>query len=143
MTDVAQGPGPPWFRRLLSVCATLYLTGIFLDVAGAPLHRLVPRPLHYFMQVAKLFPYALTVTTEFRAEGYSCADDVFRELDVRPFFPIRPNDKENRFERALFFYRQQPVVMRALDEYLVTSNNRDGAPIGAVRFLSLRIPVPP
>lgn len=142
VAGVRRGPGPPWFRRLLAAGAALYLAGIFLEVVGAPLHRFVPRPLHYFLQVAKLFPHALSVSTEFRAEAYSCADHVFRELDARPFFQIRPNDKENRFERALFFYRREPVVMRALDEYLVTASNRSGAPIGGVMFLSLRIPIP-
>ena len=43
----------------------------------------------------------------------------------------------------MFFYRRQPVVMRALDDYLVASNNRSEAPIGGVLLLSLRIPIPP
>jgi hypothetical protein len=140
---IAQGPGSPRFRRALVVAAAIYLAGIWLEVAGAPLHKFVPRPLHYFMQVAKLFPHAVPLQTEFRAEGWSCADHVFRELDVRPYFPIRPNDKENRFERAMFFYRRTGKVMHALDDYLVTSANRDGAGLGGVRLLSLRIPIPP
>jgi hypothetical protein len=125
------------------VLAGLYLAGIWLEVAGAPLYRFMPRPLHYFLQVAKLFPHAVLLRTEFRAEGYSCQDHRFRELDVRPFFPIRANDKENRFERAMFFYRRQAKVMHALDDYLVTSANARGAAIGGVRLSSLRIPIPP
>jgi hypothetical protein len=139
----AQGPGSPRFRRALVVVAALYLLGVWLEVAGAPLYRLVPRPLHYFLQVAKLFPHAVPLRTEFRAEGYACADRTFHELDFRPFFPIRANDKENRFERAMFFYRRQGTVMHALDDYLVTSANRGGAGLGGVRLSSLRIPIPP
>ena len=95
---IAEGPGSRRFRRGLAIAAALYLAGIWLEAAGAPLQAIVPRPLHYFVQVAKLFPNAVTVTTEYRAEAYSCADRVWRELDVRPFFPLRADDKE----RALF-----------------------------------------
>jgi hypothetical protein len=140
----ARGPGSPAFRRLLAALAALYLAGIWLDAAGVPLDEIVPRPILYFMQVARLFPHALPMTTEFRAEATTCGSDEFHELDVRPFFPVRANDKENRFERALFFYRNQRLVMHALDRYLVDSVNRTGAgPIAAVRFMSLRIPIPP
>ena len=139
----ARGPGPRWFRRLLALGAALYLGGISLDAAGVPLHRIVPRPLLYFLQVARLFPHAVPLRTEYRAEAYACADRTWRELDVRPFFPLRANDKENRFDRAMFFYRHEPVVMQALDEYLVASNNRQGARIGGVLLLSLRLPIPP
>ena len=139
----ARGPGSPRFRRILAVVAALYLAGIWLEVAGAPLQKLVPRPILYFMQVAKLFPHAVPMATEFRAEAYSCADRVYREIDVRPFFPIRANDKENRFERAMFFYRHQPLVMRALDDYIVASADAAGTAVGGVRFLSVRIPIPP
>jgi hypothetical protein len=141
VTAPAQGPGSPSFRRALVVVAAVYLAGVFFEVA-APL-PFVPRPLRYLMQVAKLFPHALDSTTEYRAEAYYCDESVYREIDVRPFFPIRANDKENRFERALFFYHHQPKVLRALDDYLVTSANRTGPPVGGVVFLSLRIPVPP
>jgi hypothetical protein len=126
----------------LAAGAALYLGGLWLEAAGAPLQDFVPRPLLYFLQVAKLFPHAVPLATEFRAQAYSCGDRTWSELDVRPFFPLRPNDKENRFERAMFFYRRQPVVMRALDEYLVASNNKSRPPIGAVLLLILRIPIP-
>lgn len=144
MLAAARGPGSPAFRRLLAALAALYLAGIWLDAAGVPLNEIVPRPILYFMQVARLFPHALPMTTEFRAEAAACGSDEFHELDVRPFFPVRANDKENRFERALFFYRNQRLVMHALDRYLVDSVNRTGAgTIAAVRFMSLRIPIPP
>jgi hypothetical protein len=138
----AQGPGSPRFRSALAVVAAIYFAGVFFEVA-APF-PFVPRPLRYLMQVAKLFPNALDTTTEYRAEAYFCDEHVYREIDVRPFFPIRPDDKENRFERALFFYHHHgKEVMRALDDYLVTAANRTGPPVGGVLFLSLRIPVPP
>ena len=139
----AQGPGSPRFRRALVVAAAIYLAGVWLEVMGAPLHQIVPRPLHYFMQIAKLFPNAVDNATDYRAEAYFCDEHVYREIDVRPFFPIRPDDKENRFQRAMFFYRHQPKVMRALDDYLVASADRVGPTVGGVRFLSLRIPIPP
>lgn len=139
---IAEGPGSRRFRRGLAIAAALYLAGIWLEAAGAPLQAIVPRPLHYFVQVAKLFPNAVTVTTEYRAEAYSCADRVWRELDVRPFFPLRADDKESRFTRAMFFYRRQPAVMRALDDYLVAANDRVSPPIGGVLLLSLRLPIP-
>jgi len=139
---IAHGPGSRRFRRALAAVGALYLAGIWLEAAGAPLHAVVPRPLHYFLQVAKLFTNAVPIAAEYRAEAYSCSDHVWRELDVRPFFPIRADDKESRFDRAMFFYRRQPAVMAALDEYLVTANNRVSAPVGGVFLMSLRIPIP-
>jgi hypothetical protein len=129
-------------RRALAIAAGVYLAGIWLEAADAPLMRFVPRPLHYFLQVAKLFPNAVPTVTEYRAEAYACADRVWHELDVRPFFPLRADDKENRFARAMFFYRRQPLVMRALDDYLVKGNDRIDSPIGGVLLMSLRIPIP-
>jgi hypothetical protein len=136
-------PGSRSFRRALAVVAGLYFVGIFLEAAGAPIYKVVPRPVLYFLQVAKLFPHAVDVVTEDRAEAYSCGDKTWKELDVRPFFPLRANDKENRFQRAMFFYRHEAKVMHALDDYLVASNNKVNPPIGGVLFLSLRIPIPP
>ena len=141
---VANGPGSRRVRLTLAGLAGLYLAGLWLETAGAPLVGVVPRPFLYFMQIARLFPNALQVVTEYRAEAYSCEDQRWSELDVRPYFPLRPNDKENRFERAMFFYRHSGIVMKALDDYLVGANNAAGRPaIGGVMLLSLRIPIPP
>jgi hypothetical protein len=123
--------------------ALVYFAGLWLNAAGIPLDGLVPRSLLYFMQVARLFPNAVDLTTEFRAEGYSCDERRWVELDVRPYFPLHADDKESRFDRAMFFYHRSEPVMKALDAYLVDANNRAGGPpIGGVLLLSLRIPVP-
>jgi hypothetical protein len=129
---IVTGAGPPWFRRARAVAAAVYLGGILLNVAGAPLEKVLPRPALYFMQIARLFPNALDATIEYRAEAYRCDDQRWAELDVRPYFPLHPDDKESRFDRAMFFYRRSQSVMKALDDYLV-----------GVMLLSLRIPVPP
>jgi hypothetical protein len=143
-SDVARSIGGPRFRRVLGAAAFLYFAGVLLDAAGARLEEVVPRPLLYFMQVARLFPNAVDITTEYRAEAYLCEERRWTELDVRPFFPLRADDKENRFDRAMFFYRRSAPVLKALDEYLVRANNlAEHAPIGGVMLLSLRIPVPP
>ena len=124
--------------------ALVYLAGVWLNAAGAPLDEVVPRPFLYFMQVARLFPNAVDLATEYRAEAYSCHERRWSELDVRPYFPLRADDKENRFDRAMFFYHRSPPVLKALDAYLVgANNNRSGAPpVGGVMLLSLRIPIP-
>ena len=140
---VVTGPGSRRFRLALAAMALVYFAGLWLNAAGAPLDGLVPRPLLYFMEVARLFPNALDLTTEWRAEAYSCGERRWVELDVRPYFPMHAADKESRFDRAMFFYHRSAPVMRALDDYLVDANNRAGAPpIGGVLLLSLRIPVP-
>jgi hypothetical protein len=141
-STVAIGPGPRRLRLALVAAAAVYLAGVWLDAAGAPLADVLPRPLLYFMQVARLFPNAIDVTTEYRAEAYECDQRRWIELDVRPFFPLRADDKENRFDRAMFFYHHSSPVMRALDDYLVEAHNRGREPpIGGVLLLSLRIPV--
>jgi hypothetical protein len=140
---VVNGVGSRRVRMALAAAAFVYFAGVLLNAAGAPLEEVLPRPLLYFMQVARLFPNAVDVTTEYRAEAYVCEERRWSELDVRPYFPIRPDDKENRFDRAMFFYRRSAPVMKALDEYLVSANNFGGQPpIGGVMLLSLRIPVP-
>src|SRR5690606_2013318 len=64
-------------------------------------------------------------------------------IDVRPFFRIDRDNKENRFHRALQFYRRERVVMRALDDYVVERHNAVRKDvIGGARFLSLRLSYP-
>jgi hypothetical protein len=140
---VVNGVGSVRFRLALVAVAFVYFAGILLNAAGAPLEEILPRPLLYFMQIARLFPNAVEVVTEYRAEAYDCETRHWTELDVRPYFPLRADDKENRFDRAMFFYRRSAPVMKALDDYLVSANNLAGRPIiGGVMLLSLRIPVP-
>jgi hypothetical protein len=104
----------------------------------------------FFTQVSALFPHAAQFSIDYRAEGYVCEAGEWRELDTRPYFPIDENDKENRFQRVLFFYRKQKAVLNAVDQFLVDRHNGggrdDGIPpdrrIGGVRLLSIRSPLP-
>jgi hypothetical protein len=136
----------------LRTIAALYLVGLWLDAIGCTTpSRLLPHALDYFMEVAALFPEASSGAIDYRAEGWVCADARWQELDTRPYFPLDPDDKENRFQRALNFYRDDPAVERALDAYLVerhdAGHDDDGIPrgraIGGVRFVRVRIPIPP
>jgi hypothetical protein len=136
-------------RRVLRIAliaiAGAYLATVWLDGAGSNLPaKLLPRPWVYFAQIAALFPSAAPKTIEYRAEGWSCAERRWNEIDVRPYFPLDADNKENRFQRALQFYRKNRTVMRALDDYVVKRWNvgAEHAQIGGVRFLSLRIPYP-
>jgi hypothetical protein len=138
-------------RYALRVLAATYLVGLWLDGIGCEIpSRALPRPAEYFMQVAALFPDAATAASEYRAEGWICADQRWQELDSRPYFPLDPDDKENRFQRALRFYRDEPLVLHALDDYLVERHNAglhdDGIPrdrvIGGARIVLVRVPIP-
>lgn len=135
------------FRAL----AGAYLTGVWLDGAGTgiPAHVL-PRAANYFLQVSALFPVSAVASIDYRAEGYVCGDRAWVELETRPYFPIDPADKQNRFNRVMHFFRENRKTMTALDSYLVENHNSgkfdDGIPrdrpIGGVRLMSLRIPLP-
>ena len=139
---VAKGFGPRWLRIALAVCASIYWGGLWFESAGAAMHKIFPRPILYFMQVASLFPRAADNIIEYRAEAWYCSEHTWRELDVRPFFPLRANDKENRFDRAMHFYRHDQDVMKLLEDYIMDSQNARGALVGSVRLLSLRLPIP-
>jgi hypothetical protein len=142
---------PPWTRTALKLVAAAYLAGVWLDGSGTTLPaKVLPRTANYFLQVAALFPRAATMSIDFRAEGWVCRDRAWVELDTRPYFPIDPNDKENRFQRVMHFFRQDETTMHALDAYLVDSHGSgahdDGIPrdaaLGGARLSSLRIPLP-
>ena len=139
---VAEGIGPRGFRRVLAVLAAAYILAVFSEGVGGSLAHLVYRPVLFFAQIAALFPHPATNVIEYRAQSYGC-DGTVSELDVRPYFPIHANDKESRFDRAMYFYRQHRPTMEALDDYLVREHNRTGASaIGGVSLMSLRIPLP-
>lgn len=144
----------PWRARrrvALRVLAGAYLAGVWLDGAGTGIPaRLLPRMANYFLQVSALFPVSAVASIDYRAEAYVCGDSTWEEVDTRPYFPIDPDDKQNRFNRVMHFFRENRKTMNALDAYLVESHNSarfdDGIPhdhpIGGVRLLSLRIPLP-
>ena len=129
-----------WKRITLGALASAYLLTVWLDAVGSngPA-KFLPRPWLYFSQVAALFPSSSPVVIDYRAEGWSCADHAWREIDIRPFFPMNAENKENRFYRAIQFYPQDRTVLRALDAYVV---EKVGGAIGGVRFSSLRIRYP-
>ena len=138
-------------RFALRILAAAYLTGVWLDGAGSAIPaRVLPRTANYFVQVAALFPRAAVASIDYRAEGFVCSEGAWIELDTRPYFPIDPDDKENRFNRVMHFFRENRPTMTALDSYLVDRHNagasEDGIPrdrsIGGVRLLSLRVPIP-
>ena len=139
----------PWAPRSLrwaaAVLAAIYLSAVWLDAlrVGA-LERLLPDVSHPFVQVAELFSEASPFAIEWRARGWSCATHQFGEVDVRPLFPIRKDDKESRFYRAMFFYHRELRVLEALDAYITAEHNRHEPEhrIGGVMLLSLRVPIP-
>jgi hypothetical protein len=136
-------PGPRWLRRTLGVIGGLYIAAVFCEGAGWQLSGLLWRPLLFFCQIAALFPHAATHTIEYRAEGYTCNSRIV-EIDVRPYFPIHADDKESRFDRAMFFYRTDKPTMEALEAYVMREYNKTELDkIGGVAFMSLRIPIPP
>jgi hypothetical protein len=144
----------PWRARgrvALRILAGAYLLGVWLDGSGSGIPAsILPRAANYFVQVAALFPWAAVTSIDYRAEGFVCSEQAWMELDTRPYFLIDPDDKENRFNRAMHFFRENRTTMNALDSYLVENHNsakhEDGIPrdlaIGGVRLLSLRIPIP-
>jgi hypothetical protein len=150
-----RAPPSPWKRRrtwAIRFCAGFYLLGVWLEGVGwgAPLRNNLPHWIGFFHQVAALFPRAAHYAIDYRAEAYVCDKGEWKELDVRPYFPIDVNDKESRFQRVMFFYRRQKMVMNTLDRFLVDVHNQgakdDGIPadekIGGVRLMSIRGPIP-
>jgi hypothetical protein len=138
------GAGPSRFRGVWIAVAGLYLVTVWLDGIGSTLPaKLTPRPWLYFSQVAALFVNAAPKVIDYRAEGWSCSERRWTEVDVRPYFRIDADNKENRFQRALQFYRKNRNVMRALEDFIVARQNASGSTrIGGVRFSSLRLSYP-
>jgi hypothetical protein len=134
---------PSRFRGFWIAVAGLYLATVWLDGIGSTFPaKVTPRAWLYFSQVAALFVNAAPKVIDYRAEAWSCSEHRWIEVDVRPYFRIDADNKENRFQRALQFYRKNRVVMRALEDFIVTRRNAAGANIGGVRFSSLRLPYP-
>jgi hypothetical protein len=131
------------FRGVWVTIAGLYLVTVWLDGVGSTWPaKVTPRPWLYFAQVAALFVNASPKVIEYRAEGWSCSEKRWNEIDTRPYFKIDADNKENRFQRALQFYRKNRMVMQALDDFIVKRQNAAGAAIGGVRFSSLRLSYP-
>jgi hypothetical protein len=137
-----------WKTYAFVALAGLYLADVWLDGVGSTMPgKVLPRSLLYFGQIAALFPHAGEKQIDYRAEGWLCSEHKWVEIDPRPWFPIDQDNKENRFYRAVQFYRENRKVMRALDEYVTSHHNASqdanaNKKIGGVRILSLRIPLP-
>lgn len=151
--EVAASWGGPRVRRALLVIGAgwVVLLGALALDRGLPAR--VPAVPRFFLQSSCLFPRAGEMQIEYRVEAYACQARKFQELDHRPYFPLRADDKESRFHRVGHFYRRNRTVMQALERYLIDRHNRRAAgggagdgvegPIGGIRFMSLRIPLPP
>ena len=137
---------PRRLRLAAAVLAGFYVLAVWLDAAGnGAADKVLPLPMRFFVQEAALFPHAARDVIEWRAQAWFCDAGHFEELDVRPYFPIRADDKESRFYRAMFFHLHQRKVLAALDQFIAREQNRahPEARIGGVMLLSLRIPIPP
>jgi len=149
---VVRGFLPRWGEIVAGAVGVLYLASL---VTGSfprskdPLGSHLPATFVHFAQAAGLFPNAAEAIIDYRLEVWSCRARAFQELDTRVYFPMRPDDKENRFERLGFFYRHDAKVLSTLDEWLAAAHDGphvpDGVdgPIGGIRLSSLRLPVPP
>ena len=81
-----------------------------------------------------------------------CAEASGRSSTRGPYFPLDPDDKENRFQRAMHFFRRESdddARARRLPRASATTRGTGarrrstrGERIGGVRLLSLRIPIP-
>jgi hypothetical protein len=138
-------------RPALLVLGALYLCGVWLEGIGASIpNPVVLQPALYFLQVAALFTSAATVPVDYRAEAWLCEERRWVEMDTRPYFAIDRDNKENRFHRALHFYKRNRATLQTLERYLLESHMRghaeDGVPprarVGGIRFLSVRRPIP-
>jgi hypothetical protein len=139
---VRSSPKPPWLKRVALAGAFVYLACIWLDAVGSGIpDAILPLPLRFFVQVAQLFPRAAVDAIEWRAKGFRCDRRRFEELDLSPYFPIHAGDKENRFDRALFFYLEDKRVLEALDAFIAHAEAARGDRIGGVMLLSLREPI--
>ena len=142
---------PALGRFALRAVAVAYLAGLWVDAAvGSDYLRALPTGAALFLQVAALFPDASIAITEYRAEGWLCDEQRWEEIETTAHFPLDSEHKENRFQRALFLYANQPAVLDALDAYLVERHNTGesddgrarGHAIGGVRIDVLKTPLP-
>jgi hypothetical protein len=134
----------------LRVVAGAYLVGIFVYGVGCTAqYKVIPGDVSYYLEVAALFPNVSRVATEYRVEGWACHDNLWEELDYRPYFRLHQDDKENVFQRVLSLYRQDTPTMEDLEDYIVVRHNAggqdgvaSGQPIGGVRFVKVAVPIP-
>lgn len=135
------GRGPRWVRLGLAGLAGLY----YLALIHSPdAHSL--RPVTFFTEATCLFPSASAFALEYRLEAWPCGGR-WEPIDPRPYFPIRPDDKESRFQRLGYFYEHSRTVLQALDAYVSAHHAAgvdDGVPgrIGGIRLFKVVRPFP-
>ena len=145
---------PWWGTWIATFVAVIYMLLVFGEAEwpGIIYRRLhTGRTVAFFSEIARLFADRSTLTIDFRAEAFRCDTHQFEELDLAPYFPMHAGDKENRFDRTMFFYLNDPEVHQALEDYIISRHNARvaaGEPtdlprIGGIELLSLRIPIPP
>lgn len=138
-------------KVIAGLLAAAYLAAVVTEARkSGSSAKWLPAPAAYFTQVAALFPHAARSALEYRVEGFQCREGKWIELDVRPWFPIDADNKENRFYRAMHFYHDHRQTMRALDEFVITHYNADAVTaaaqgngrelLGGVRFVRLLLP---
>ena len=139
--------GRPALRRGLTLLAALYLVAVGLDATGTgspgPIAAAAGPLLH--SGGGSLSARRAREEVEWRVEGWLCDERRFAEIDVRPYFPIRRDDKESRFYRAMFFHHRQRTVLKELDAFITRAQNgaHPEQRIGGVILLSLDVPIPP
>lgn len=138
-------------RGALVILAAAYVGLVWLQGTGNALpRRVLPATALYFVQIAALFTSRATVVVDYRAEAWLCEQRRWVEMDVRTYFPINRDDKENRFHRTLHFFSTHRQTLQELESFLIDRSVGDvglglpaGARIGGVRFVRLRLPIPP
>jgi hypothetical protein len=152
--EVARGIGPVPFRLGLAGLALVY----YMMLLKHPTPQGWIRQIAYFSECTALFTQADPVATEYRLDGWSCERHDWEPLDPRPYFPIRADDKEARFQRIAHFYAHPPrhnreeidrmrLVMNALDDYIVAHHGSMGddglaGAIGGIRLYQIERPIP-
>ena len=135
------GRGPRWVRVGLAGLATLYYLALIHSPDAPSLH-----PVTFFTEATCLFPSASSFAIEYRLEAWPCSGR-WEPIDPRPYFPIRPDDKESRFQRLGHFYEHSRIVLQALDAYVSAHHAAgadDGVPgrIGGIRLFKVVRPFP-
>jgi hypothetical protein len=115
---------PRWTRAPLATLAALYFALLVYHPTDLPWAR----PVTFFTEATCLFPRAAEYAIEFRLEAWGCGRR-WEPLDPRPYFPIRPDDKESRLQRFGYFYERNDAAMTALDAF-VTARHASGADDG-------------
>lgn len=140
--NVAAGPGPRWLRLELAGLAVVYYAALIHPPPDASWLR----PVVFFTEATSLFSRVNAFAIEYRLEVWACGRR-WEPIDPRPYFPIRPDDKESRLQRLGHFYEHNRTVMQALDAYISThhaSGAGDGVvgPIGGIRLFKIVRPFP-